>query len=140
MGLLLNFDELSAKQKQALEALAEGVPVNQIARRLKIRRETLWRWRQIPAFARELQNYRQNALAKASHELHELTSRATEVLSELLESDHDNIRFAAAKEVFARVNIEEATATTDKVDDSRDLSKLSSEELRTLRALLDKCH
>jgi len=45
--------ELTAKQRKALYLLAEGYALSTVARRVKVRRETLSRWRQLPEFQEE---------------------------------------------------------------------------------------
>ena len=53
--------KLTHKQYQAIDLLASGTPVRYIAEVLQIRRETLWRWRQMPEFQR-VQHERQQLL------------------------------------------------------------------------------
>mgnify|MGYP003392983635 FL=1 len=45
--------KLTSKQLQAVHLLVSGDSVFQITRNLKIRRETLWKWKRIPEFKEE---------------------------------------------------------------------------------------
>jgi hypothetical protein len=45
--------KLTPKQLKALSMLASGMSTVQIAREIKLRRETISRWRQIPEFTHE---------------------------------------------------------------------------------------
>ncbi len=68
-----NVTDLTPQQEQAIELLLMGKPPSHIAEELGIHRQTLWRWRQLPAFAalqRELQQRRQE----------EIRERFTEVM------------------------------------------------------------
>ncbi len=44
---------VTQKQRMAIELLLEGLKHIEVSRALGLRRETLWRWRQRPAFIRE---------------------------------------------------------------------------------------
>ena len=48
---------LTPKQKKAAQLLALGLKRKEITKKLKITRETLWRWRQLPRFQKKYTKY-----------------------------------------------------------------------------------
>jgi hypothetical protein len=61
----LAFEPLHPRQRQAVELLAAGRPVGEVARILDVHRSTLWAWQGVEAFCVEL--------ARRRHELAEVT-------------------------------------------------------------------
>ena len=136
---MLRIEQLTARQQKALEMLCAGASLAEVAARLNVRRETVWRWKQIPIIAKSLRDNREKTVEQAAHRIHELAMKAADVLGDLLDSDHDNIRLAASREVFARVGLENAQDSMARHQSDLDLSKLSHEELRTLKDLMNRC-
>lgn len=65
-----NVTDLTQEQHQAIDLLILGKSISCIAEELNIRRETLWRWRKLPAF----QQLQRDLRERRREEMHELTS------------------------------------------------------------------
>lgn len=64
--------DLTPQQAQAIDLLLSGMAPSNVAQELGIHRQTLWRWRQIPAFAqlqREWQQQRQEEMRERFSEV-----------------------------------------------------------------------
>jgi hypothetical protein len=76
-----NVRELTPEQQQALDLLMSGTKLSDIASALNIAPRTLYRWRQLPAFAelhRELQQRRQEEIRERFTEVMRLAFVALE--------------------------------------------------------------
>src|SRR4051794_19526800 len=75
---------LTQKQNNALTFMITGARPDEIAAAMKIDRRTLYRWRQLPAFARELRARRAAVLDAANDHLRALLDRALALLEDQL--------------------------------------------------------
>lgn len=63
---------LSPLQEQAIELLVSGLKLRCVAEQLNIRRETLWRWRQLPIFQEAYHDRRDFMRAEMSEQITEI--------------------------------------------------------------------
>lgn len=68
--------KLKPKQKLAAQFFARGESGVMIAMRLKIRRETITRWRKLPAFQHEIDSYAEEIHQYATHRMETLIDHA----------------------------------------------------------------
>jgi hypothetical protein len=83
---------LNERQLRAVDLLAAGRPVGEVAAELDVDRTTLWRWRQEPLFAAALNGRRLEVWQTSNDRLRALLFRAAEVLEQAL--DAGDIRVA----------------------------------------------
>lgn len=87
---------LSAKQRKCIEKLVTGRYTQaQIAKELKITPQTICNWKKDPDFSQELQ-----ACLKSC--IQTLAPKAVKTLESLLNSESDNVRFSAARDILDR--------------------------------------
>ena len=87
---------LSAKQKKCIDLLVTGRYTQaQIAKELKITPQTICNWKKDPDFSQELQ-----ACLKSC--IQTLAPKAVKTLESLLNSESDNVRFSAARDILDR--------------------------------------
>ncbi|MGA7178138.1 MAG: helix-turn-helix domain-containing protein [Thiobacillaceae bacterium] len=75
---------LKPLQLQALQLLAMGTPANQVAERLEVTTMTLYRWRQLPAFADKLHSITHSGLEEIAKKMNATILTAVETLQEIL--------------------------------------------------------
>ena len=75
-------DDLSPTQRVAIAALIAGKTFAMAARYASVDRRTLYRWRQLPAFRRVMDEVSREALETTATRIRNLMLRATRVLSE----------------------------------------------------------
>lgn len=87
---------LNAKQRKCIDLLVTGRYTQvQIARELKITPQTICNWKKDPDFSQELQ-----ACLKSC--IQTLAPKAVKTLESLLNSESDNVRFSAARDILDR--------------------------------------
>lgn len=87
---------LKPKQKKCIEMLVCGAYSQvQIARELKISEQTICNWKKDEEFAKELQEQMRICVQT-------LAPKAIKTMEALLNSDSDNVRFSAAKDILDR--------------------------------------
>jgi hypothetical protein len=97
-----NVTSLTARQQLAAQMLAEGIALKDIAKELKVRRETVSRWRKRPAFQKQYdhiieENKKMYIKARAEmrenlqHEVTYLMSEALRTLNRQLNHTYDNL-------------------------------------------------
>jgi hypothetical protein len=107
--------ELSPAQERAIDMLASGMRLAPVAAELNIGLKTLWTWRHDPRFAAELQARLDAARQAACDQLAAMASEAAGALREVLSSDNDSAKLAAAKAALAIVGIEAPSASVPQV-------------------------
>ena len=87
---------LNAKQRKCIDLLVTGRYTQvQIAMELKITPQTICNWKKDPEFSQELQ-----ACLKSC--IQTLAPKAVKTLESLLNSESDNVRFSAARDILDR--------------------------------------
>ena len=76
---------LSDQQLQAIVLLVQGVRPGEVAHRVGVARETLWRWRRQPGFRRQLEILRLELHASRVDRIWTLVDMAYDVVEEHLE-------------------------------------------------------
>lgn len=79
-----NVRSLKPKQITALQLLAMGTPVYQVAERLEISHMTLYRWQRQPAFEAKLRSLTNSGLEEVAKKMNATTLTAIETLQEIL--------------------------------------------------------
>jgi hypothetical protein len=132
-------EELSPRQLKAIDLLVAGVPKNVIEKRVKVRRETLWRWETENAlFQREKQLRSTAVRQRQADRLIALLGESIEVLRENVSEGDPEISLDIVRafgpllpleqptEVFERHEVLEVEV--DQEDQSRNHGKLSYEQ------------
>lgn len=87
---------LKAKQKKCIELLVEGkMTQREIAQAINITEKTISVWKSDPEFSSSLENATRLSIRS-------LASKAKNTMASLLNSDSDNVRFQAAKDILDR--------------------------------------
>jgi len=76
---------LTAQQLKAIQLLVQGNTTVQVAEALKVRRETLWRWRELPTFKAEYEAALADYFADEKRTLLQLRMKAWKTLNQALE-------------------------------------------------------
>jgi len=76
---------LTAQQIKAIQLLVQGNTTVQVADALKVRRETLWRWRETPLFKTEYEQALADYFADEKRTLLQLRMKAWKTLNQALE-------------------------------------------------------
>ena len=75
--------ELSPKQSQAVNLIANGVRLKDVASTLRISDRTLHAWRNLPEFARQIREIKEDSYDSALNKLQSACDRAADCLIEL---------------------------------------------------------
>lgn len=117
-------DEPSNRQEAVALALAGGQTVRDAAKATDVGERTIHRWlAEDAAFRRRVSELRDAMYSAAVGRLADLTGTAAEVLGELLESQADNVRLAAARTI-----LEQAVRMHDHADLLRRLDALEQRD------------
>ena len=82
---------VSDNQLQAIDLLIQGVRPGEVAHRVGVARETLWRWRQRPEFRRQLELQRFELHASRVDRIWTLVDMAYDVVEEHLEEGDSQV-------------------------------------------------
>ena len=101
-------DGLEPAQEKAALFLAEGMKAADIARRLEISPQTIWRWKKNKLFQLRLAQLMQDATAEAMDTLKNNVTGAVDTIVDISSGNYEDekdarIRFAAAKWIAERV-------------------------------------
>lgn len=105
---------LKPKQKKCIELLVEGqMTQREIAQAINITEKTISVWKSEPEFSSELENATRLSIRS-------LATRAKNTMASLLNSDSDNVRFQAAKDILDRAGFkpQEKIEVSKSIDDS----------------------
>jgi transposase len=87
---------ITAKHKQAIELLAAGQRITDVAELVNVERRTVYNWLDDPAFTRALQKRQSAYIRRLNTRLIALNEKALDVLAEGLDSRQENIRVRCA--------------------------------------------
>ncbi|MDE3060440.1 MAG: hypothetical protein KGJ06_05465 [Pseudomonadota bacterium] len=103
--------KLSPKQVKSIHLLARGLTAVEVARRLRLRRETLSRWKKIPEFAALFEKVMTEQRDSMKHRLTQLIDASITTMTESVKLEHCTPnRFQAAFSVLKLLGIEQAIA------------------------------
>jgi transposase len=95
MRILRPKRHLGERQKAAIELLLQGLADQDVAAQLGVDRSTIFRWRRLPLFARELDAQRQLRRERAANQLQSMVPSALKILQQQLDSKDDRVRMRA---------------------------------------------
>lgn len=90
------------RQAKAIEALGHGFSVTDASERAGVTRKTVYRWLENDDFRNAVLERQNEVLERVSKRLSSLALQGLEVLSELMQSDDENIRLKASSSVLSR--------------------------------------
>lgn len=97
---------VEARVCRAIRLLAEGLPADTVAQKVRVMPETLDRWQALDDFRALLACMRENGrMRDALDQLDALTPDAIEALRRALANDNDRIAVGAARDVLDRVGV-----------------------------------
>ena len=105
---------LKPKQKKCIELLVEGqMTQREIAQAINITEKTISVWKSETEFSSELENATRLSIRS-------LAAKAKNIMANLLNSDSDNVRFQAAKDILDRAGFkpQEKIEVSKSIDDS----------------------
>jgi transposase len=91
---------LDARQQRAAVLLASGCNSGLVAEELKIHRSTLAKWQNRPEFEAFVNQLKEEGRAAARAKMIGLAEKAVSTMAELLDSDNERIRLAAASDIL----------------------------------------
>lgn len=97
---------LSAKQFQAAWFLGRGLKVSRVARWLKVRRETVSRWKKIPAFQAEVARFAEEHRQVLAWQMAEVVQTSVEEIDRHLRSTDGDKRLHTALAVVKQIGME----------------------------------
>jgi len=98
-----NSQDLSGKQTKAIAVILQSRTITDGCRKAKISRETFYEWLRNETFKAEFEGQRKEIIDFALHELKIASREAVEVLSGLLKSKKDSIKFRTATAIIENV-------------------------------------
>lgn len=100
-------DGLTPAQEKAVELLAAGQSVGDVAQAVGVHRVTLWEWSRLPAFLEAQAQLRREAWRAAADRMRRNVTRAAEVVGEVLDDAQADTRdrLMAAKLVLDRAGV-----------------------------------
>ena len=111
-------DALTPKQRVAIELLAAGKSLSQVAAECGVSRKTLYRWRHEDAdFVAELKARRRELWGDVTHQVRALLPRAIGVIAKELDCVYDRARVDAAKTILRLADVRGALRAADAVDE-----------------------
>jgi len=109
---------LAERQEEALRLLLCGRSVAHIAQKLEIHRQTLWRWRRDPLFAREFRRRAEAIWDDSARRLRGMLHPALDIIEGHLRDRYERVRFRAAQTILNLSNIKKFVVPPD--EDGRD--------------------
>lgn len=105
---------LTLRQINAARLLAWGKKPTEVIHALKLRRETLWRWRQFPEFQKEMQSIMDEEAEEMHFHLRHLAQASlAAVWTEINDNSDDSKRVETALSVIKLLGIERITLPRD---------------------------
>jgi len=90
------------KKEKAIEALGHGLSITDASAKSGVTRKTVYRWLDDEGFKNSVLERQNQVLERVSRRLSALSLQSLEVLSELMESENENIRLKASSAVLSR--------------------------------------
>lgn len=135
----------AASRRKAMKLLGEGVAVAEVARRLKVHRRTVEKWRAAPEGAQELAAATQaseatfaSAVAEARRLLTEAAPDAARTLVDHLDHHDPQAALRAAATLLDRIGVPRTQRVENAEPEGADLSVLTDEEFAELRRIKAK--
>jgi len=91
------------RRQRALELALSGASISEIARELRVSRQTVWRWTKTPAFSAELARAREEQAVQLRLRLGALGNAALGALEQIMSEAHGGHRLRAACVVLDRI-------------------------------------
>lgn len=88
--------ELKSKHKQAIELLASGKQITDVAEMVSVQRRTIYNWLEDDVFSRAYQERQSAFIRRLNTRLIALNEKALDVLSKGMESDQESVRIRCA--------------------------------------------
>jgi len=99
--------KLTSKQIKSIHLLAHGMSVVQVSKGMKLRRETIWRWKNTPEYNNEFDRVMDNIRADLRHRILHLVEGSINTVSYAMESAYcDPGRLRVALNVLKLLGIE----------------------------------
>jgi len=95
---------LTTQQERAAELLASGCTVEAVTQELEIHRATLANWKKLSQFEAYANQLMEERRAVAWTKMIALSEKATGALENLLESENEKIRLAAASAILRHLS------------------------------------
>jgi transposase len=133
----------TARQQRAAVLLAEGQSSGSVAEQLGIHRATLANWKKLLEFEAFYNQLKGEVKAAAQAKMFSLGGRAASTFEELLQSDNERIRLAAASEILRQLSgVQIGPSTAGAVKAQREASAYREDGTKELgetmrRAILD---
>ena len=124
-------NELSERQRTAVELLLRGMGDQEVATQLGVDRGTVYRWRQSLAFQRELDRQRRLLWEQSASEIQSMVAPALGILRKQLTGDDPKLAMRAAGVLlrFATPSRLAPSAGRDKLDPAFDAEKQFGDDL-----------
>jgi len=90
------------RKNRAIEALGVGLSVTEASVKADVSRKTLYRWLELEDFKNAVLERQKNTLERVSKRLSALALQGLDTLSELMNSEDENIRLRASSSVLSR--------------------------------------
>ncbi|VGO12179.1 hypothetical protein PDESU_00730 [Pontiella desulfatans] len=91
---------LTPRQERLLVELVKTPDIQAAAKAAEVGRTTVYRWLEQPEFAAELDRCRNQAMNEALCNIKSLSSKAVQVMQELLDSENHSVRRMVCKDVL----------------------------------------
>jgi hypothetical protein len=106
---------LTPAQERAVELLAQGQGMGEVATAVGVHRVTLWEWTRLPAFAEACEVLRQEAWRAAADRMRRNVTRAAEVIGAALDDPSASLR---DRLLAAKLALDATAAVEDRVPDT----------------------
>lgn len=93
-------ESLTPRQLKAIPFILEALPMERIAEKVGIKKNTIYRWLRKKHFREKVEQERQRLFDEGLATLKAATSKAAIKMIELLDSENDNLKRLAAKDIL----------------------------------------
>ena len=102
---MLRYPMLSEKHQKALALILSGDSIPTAAKKMGLRRETVWKWTKDPNFATELDRLRKEAVSAIQLEFREASLEAAQTLRDIMNDPDQNAsdRIRASLAILDRI-------------------------------------
>jgi len=92
----------NTRKDLAIEALGVGLSIIEASEKAGVKRNTIYRWLELEDFKNDVLERQKYTLERVSKRLSALALQGLETLSELMQSENENIRLRASSSVLSR--------------------------------------